>query len=103
MRLYHRTSRSAARAILAQGFRNAWGYYLTDRLWYGVWLSESPTGADQGPSGETLLVVDLDLPDSELAEYTWDFGKGYRDLLLPAELINGRARVRAGDHLSEDP
>ena len=103
MRLYHRTTRCAARAILAEGFRNAWGYYLTDRLWYGVWLSESATGADQGPGGDTLLVVDLDLPDSDLAGYRWDFGRGYRDFLLPADLINARAAIRAGDHPPEEP
>ena len=97
LRLYHRTSRCAAQGILDQGFRNAWGYYLTDRLWYGVWLSESPAGANEGPNGDWLVVVDLDIPDSDLAQYAWDFGKGYRDYLVPAEWINCARReiVRA--------
>ncbi len=93
MRLYHRTSRGAVGTILAHGFRDEWGYYLTDRLWYGVWLCESPVGADQGPAGDTVLAIDLDLSDIDLIEYAWDFGKGYRDFLLPAEVINGRAAI----------
>ena len=92
MRLYHRTGRDAARTILAHGFRDAWGYYLTDQLWYGVWLSDRPSDADAGEGPEVVLVVDLDVPDEELAEYAWvfDLGTRYRKFLLPADLINRR-------------
>lgn len=95
MRLYHCTSQESAHAIIAQGFRDAWGYYLTDRLWYGVWLSDVPHPEHAGTSEEVLLAVDLDVPNDELAEYGWvDFGKSYRMFLLPAELVHRRGMVR---------
>ena len=101
MRLYQRTTRAAARAIIAYGFRNSWGYYLTDRLWYGVWLSDRPLASSDRPlasnedaGGDTLLAVELDVPDAELAEYAWvDVTKPYREFLLPADLLNDRATV----------
>ena len=95
MRLYHRTSRSAAHAIIAQGFRDAWGYYLTDRLWYGVWLSEVPHDTDEGAGGDVLLTVTIYLHDDDLAEYAWvEFNKPHRKFLLPADLINRWAKVQ---------
>ena len=88
MRLYHRTTRDAARGIVAHGFRNAWGYYLTDRLWYGVWLSDVPLETNQNMGGDALLAVDLAVPDAELADYAWvDLTKPYREFLLLAEFI----------------
>lgn len=95
MRLYHRTTRVAAHAILAHGFRDAWSYYLTDRLWYGVWLSEVPLDANHNAGGDILLAVDLDIPDAELAEYAWaDLTKPYREFLLPAEFIKQHGTLR---------
>ena len=95
MRLYHRTSKRAAHAILVQGFRDAWGYYLTDYLWHGVWLSDVPLDEYEGTErGDTLLAVDLDVPEADLAQYAWvDFGKPYRTFLLPAEVINRRGAI----------
>jgi hypothetical protein len=101
MRLYHRTSAGVARAILAHGFRDAWGYYLTDRLWYGVWLSDVPLDEYEGTErGDCLLVVDLGVPEAELAQYAWvDPGKPCKRFLLPAELINRRGVI----HLDARP
>ena len=95
MRLYHRTSRGSARSIMAQGFRNAWGYYLTDQLWHGVWLSEAPTDQAEDVPDDIVLVVDLNLPDADLAQYAWvDLSTGRRDFLLPADLINRHATIQ---------
>ena len=100
MRLYHRTNRDAARTILTAGFRDAWGYYLTEQLWYGVWLSDRPSDADAGTAPEVLLAVDLDVPDEDLAEYAWVFNlrTGYREFLLPADLINRHGKVLVLEH-----
>ena len=95
MRLYHRTTRAAAHTILAHGFHDAWGYHLTDRLWYGVWLSDRPSDDDDADA-EVLLAVDLDVPEGDLAEYAWWFNltTGYRKFLLPAELIKQHGTIR---------
>ena len=95
MRLYHRTTRVAAHTILAHGFRDAWGYYLTDRLWYGVWLSDLSSD-DEDRDAEVLLAVDLDVPDGDLAEYAWllNLATGYRKFLLPAALIKQHGTIR---------
>jgi hypothetical protein len=40
MRVFHRTSPVSARAIVAEGFRDVEGTYMTDRFWRGVWVSD---------------------------------------------------------------
>ena len=93
MRLYHPSTEDAARAILAHGFRDAWGYYLTDCLWYGVWLSEAPDKAPNG-TGDIILAVDVDVPDAAMAQYAWvDLGKSYREFLVSAEFLNRHATI----------
>jgi hypothetical protein len=68
MRLYHRTTRAAADAILARGFVDHEGHYgLTDDagqpvVLRGVWLSDVPLDANEGTRGDTLLLVKLSVP-----------------------------------------
>jgi hypothetical protein len=86
MRAYHRTAN--AQAILADGFRDGEGTYLTDRLWRGVWVSASPFAANEGVTGTDLLAVDM--PDAVFERYEWvEEGKPYREALIPAVVING--------------
>jgi hypothetical protein len=78
--LYHRTTRNNADAILKNGFRDGTGTYLTDREWSGVWLSNIPLDCNEGAMGEVLFEVDLQLPESEIADYEWiEEGKPYRE------------------------
>ena len=84
MILYHRTS--AANAILAGGFRDGQGTYLTHETWRGVWLADRPLDANEGASGDTVLFVDL--PDEVAAKHEWDQDIGYREFLVPAEIVN---------------
>ena len=49
MRLYHRTD--AKDAILAEGFTDAEGDYLTERLHGGVWLSRQDSRRERGSRG----------------------------------------------------
>jgi hypothetical protein len=89
MILYHRTSTEAAIAILRQGFRDATGRYMTDRVHTGVWLSDRPLDVNEGVAGETLLRISLNLSEKQIAEYEWiEEGKGYREWLIPSELVN---------------
>ena len=57
MKLFHRTR--TAETILREGFRDAAGYYLTDRFHEGVWLSTVPPDANDGAQETDLLEVDI--------------------------------------------
>ena len=96
MRFYHRTSQRAAGAILAHGFRDGQGTYLTRQLHRGVWLSDRPLNVTEGPAGEALLLVEIPVrlvrPYERVEE-----GKPYREFLVPAELVNRHGRVRPGE------
>lgn len=60
-----------------------------------MWLSDSPLDENEGASGDIVLEVTIDLPESKVAQYEWvEEGKGYREFLVPAELINATSSVR---------
>ena len=94
MILYHRTSTEAATAILREGFRDATGRYMTDRLHSGVWLSAVPLDLNSGGGGDAVLRISLNLSEKRLAEYEWvEEGKEYREWLIPSELVNAGGAV----------
>jgi hypothetical protein len=96
VRLFHRTTAGAARCILAEGFRDGVGTYLTQREWRGVWLSEDPDLGSQEVLAEedVLLQVDLDVEATALDEFEWvEEGKPYREWLVPSEFIRKCGRV----------
>lgn len=98
MRLFHRTTAAKARAILAEGFRNATDRYMTDRRWTGVWFSNVPLGTQEGAHGNAVLEVTTDLSESDLADYEWvEESKPYREWLVPAALVNAKMSVRLVD------
>ncbi len=98
VKLYHRTSH--AKKILADGFRDRSGYYLTDRQWKGVWLSDVPLDENEGADGDTLLMVKV--PKSIIAEYEWiEEGKPYREFLAPASLVNQYGPPKIVDEMRE--
>lgn len=86
-RYYHRTDE--ADAILRDGFRDGVGTYLTERTFSGVWISDRPLDGNEGAYGAAVLGIDI---DADLAHYEWvEEGKGYREWLVPAELLNTHA------------
>lgn len=88
MKFYHRTTH--ADAILANGFRDARGQYMTDREWEGVWISTTPL--DDGMSAP---VLEIEIAEELVAEYEWvEEGKPYREFLVPAALLNEHGTVR---------
>ena len=90
--LYHCTSESAARQILAVGFRDHMDRYLTDREWTGVWLSDRPMNNTEGASGDTVLQIEI--ADEILTPYEWvEEGKSYREWIVPAAVLNKDGRV----------
>ena len=92
-KFFHRTDN--ANAILASGFKDGTGNYLTTSEYSGGWLSNVPLDANEGTFGETLLLVELEISEEELSQYEWiEEGKGYREWLIPAALINTKGKVR---------
>lgn len=93
MRFYHRTTNAAAEAILRGGFRDGRGTYLTANSYEGVWISSVPLDGNEGAHGDVLLAVDI--PIQRVREFEWvEEGKGYREFLVPAAVLNTHARVR---------
>jgi hypothetical protein len=89
MILYHRTSK--AEAVLSGGFQDAFGSFIPDREWRGVWLSDNLLGPNEGAWGHGILAVDvteieIELPSYELVEQ----GKPFREWLVPAALLNDK-------------
>ena len=99
MQLFHTTY--AADAILTEGFRDGLGTYLTDQIYYGVWLADRTVDANEGADGDTVLV--LDIPEEVIAPYEWvaEWPEpdpsipaeviarlAYREFLVPAEIVN---------------
>ena len=58
MIVYHRTTQEAASSILADGFRDGEGTYLTSEIHRGVWVSDSPLDANEGASGCVLFTLE---------------------------------------------
>ncbi len=95
-RFYHRTDLDCARSILEHGFRDGVGRYLTPKLWQGVWISDRPLDSNEGAEGGALL--EIRIPPSKILPFEWiEKGKGYREFLVPAELLNTSGGVRIVD------
>ena len=91
---FHRTTPEDARSVIESGFKNGSGYFLSNRIWTGVWLSSVPIGSDHGAEGDALLMVELEIDDGELARWEWVAeGRTYREWLIPANILNKCATV----------
>ena len=96
MKLFHRTSRGAAKEILSHGFRDGALLIDTDEGPVGgVWLSSVPF--DQASlgreKGEVLLA--LTIPESELLAWEWiiegsehRLPDALREFTVPSETVN---------------
>jgi hypothetical protein len=90
MILYHRTHAAIAEKILRDGFHDGRGTYMTTEEHSGIWLSNVPLDINEGAKGDTLL--QLELSEQTIADYEWiEDGKPYREWLVPAQLVNGKA------------
>jgi len=97
MRCYHRTPQ--AEANLAGGFKDGTGKYLTGGAeeFSGVWFSDVPLDSNEGAKGDVVLVVNM--PARVFARYEWvEEGKPYRELLIPAAIVNRYGPPRVADN-----
>jgi len=95
VKFYHRTTREAADTILAHGFRDAEGNYLTANIYRGVWISEMPLDVHEGAKGDVLLIVEVAVDVTDMDQWEWvEEGKLYREWLVSAAWLNERGSVR---------
>jgi hypothetical protein len=86
MQLYHASP--DAEAILEQGFVDGDSFYHSGRLHRGVWLFDRPTGGGEDTTADSRTVV-VDIPDDLALRHEWlEEDRGYRQFLIPAELVN---------------
>jgi hypothetical protein len=101
--LYHRTTEHIARQIIANGFRDGEGAYMTTHVWSGVWVSDRPLDENEGARGNALIRIELAKEECEIAKFEWiEDGKGYREWLMPADLINEFGAVEIQE-IDEEP
>ena len=96
MVLYHKTSIGDARQVLKEGYADTeWDFGLRDAQTgeevsvTGVWLANRPLADDEGPPGDALLEVTIDLPEEELQSFElagmlWNA----RLWVVPADTLN---------------
>ncbi len=102
MLLFHRTSIGEAGNIMKDGFHDQkWSFDLRDVhtgqpvKMSGVWLTDRPLDDEEGPRGDAVLEVNLDLPDTDIFEYELHGAfEGIRLWVIPAAVVNRRSAVR---------
>ena len=101
MKLYHGTTAAACTAILAEGFSDGVGRYMTTAEHRGVWLSDRLLDENEGAPTEALLIVDID--SRLIAPYEWvnEPPMGYREFLIPAAIVNAHGKVTVTDWIAE--
>jgi hypothetical protein len=100
--LYHKTSIADARQVLKEGYADTeWDFGLRDAKTgedvtvTGVWLANRPLADEEGPPGDALLEVTVDLPEEELQSYElsgmlWNA----RLWVVPAGTLNSHSQTR---------
>src|SRR5690349_16313254 len=96
--LYHRTTKSAARRIVVEGFRDGCGAHPAIGPWRGVWLSDHALAKPAGVRGRALLVIEMALSAAMLAAFETVADRPEdRAFLLPACVLNANGRIRRID------
>jgi hypothetical protein len=89
-RLYYRTTAANAARTIREGFRHHVSLYSMTREWRGVLLTDQ---RDERPAAVGELVT-IEIEESIVAELEWlEEGNAYRLFLVPATVLNARARV----------
>lgn len=99
MKLFHRTKKDTAAAILANGFGASKDWAGIEATLKGVWLFDRPLACRAtGAYGETLLAVTLTCAEHDLDFYELvEEGKRFREWCIPAAFVNALATVEMVD------
>ena len=101
MRLFHIACNKNAEAILKEGFRNGTGYYLTDRLWEGVWIFDKPFNDEHLSDTDTLFAIEI--PEEDISDCEWaEEGKAYQKLLVDDKILNSYGPPLVVDDYDDD-
>jgi hypothetical protein len=93
MIVFHVARLDAAEAIDRNGFEDGTGTFLTEQQFSGVWVSDRPLVDQSGI--DNPVVFEIDVADSALSDMEWiEEGKGYREWLVPAAVLNSALRRR---------
>jgi len=104
--LYPRTSIGQAGEAVRHGFKDEpWNFEIRDSRarddevpLEGVWLTDRPLSAVDGPPGNALLEVTVDLSESSLETFEIEgIFHGTKLWVIPAELLNPHAKSRIAD------
>jgi hypothetical protein len=89
MKVYHLTKAEYGKSILAEGFRESTGFYYTSTPHTGMWVSDKPLAIECGLGIDGVVCFEVEIPEDQLTAHEWiEEGKGYREWLVPAALIN---------------
>ena len=89
MDMFHWTDLEAAKLIVAHGFRDGVGTYMTLDERSGVWLTNTEDDPNHRVLGDTVLKIEIKLAEDELAEFEWVEHWGSSQVwLVPVELLN---------------
>ena len=100
-RYFHRTSRTAADAILHEGFQDGEGWYGFEVMLSGVWLSSVPLDCNEGADGDTLLAVTLTTARARRYDVV-EADKPFSEYLVPARVLNRCGRTRLVSEAEEE-
>ena len=93
MRIFHRTVKTAADAIMSEGFKDNEEKYLSDFSWRGVWVSDRPLRGDPARQNADLP---LEVPAEEFAANARSQDRDtHRGRLIPASILNRYGPPRA--------
>jgi len=101
--LYHRTTIGQASEAIRQGFQDEdWTFGIRDSRARdgdvpisGVWLTDQPLSPVDGPPGDALVEVTVNLSEASLETFEIEgIFHGTKLWVVPAELLNPHAEAR---------
>jgi hypothetical protein len=98
IKVYHITQAENAVEVLAGGFRDGTGMYLSGSVHKGVWVSDQLLVLLSGIELEDMACFEIKVLEEWLIRHeSIQKGKGYREFLVPAIELNNFPRRRLSD------
>ena len=98
MKVYHITQAENAVNVLAGGFRDSTGMYLSGSVHKGVWVSDQLLVLLSGIDLDDMACFEIKVLEEWLIRHeSIQKGNGYREFLVPAIELNSFPRRRLSD------